>query len=262
MDVWRARQELAALPLFDKMLKEHPTRKLVSVGCGMCYEENNFMLSFSIPRGRMIMVDPNPTSYVAPDDRASAIPYLSIDYPTVDHLIKASPEIVGNCILMLWNSDIGYNVYDLHAVRNLCPLNILIATDLNYSISSYVIQSWFDSLGIKLPRNHSGRRNFVDKPERWFPSKGSYKIAEQIDWRHQEKNPKDTIGHFCILRISKSADAPDTNTFDMDFSLFKKENEKNLQNEQRLTKFSEMLMTNFGLNGNDLMSIAANMLKS
>jgi hypothetical protein len=97
---------------------------LISIGSGTgCYE---YEMTHGRPdlRARLILVDPDPESFrQEPTSERELRPHFA----TTQDLLKARPEVVEACILLLiWPSPAPLVPYDLEAVEQLRPKGILI----------------------------------------------------------------------------------------------------------------------------------------
>lgn len=89
---------------------------IVSVGSGNQLVENH--AGWTYPGLNIITVD-NFSSNFCKGLRVA-------DYPTVEKLLEARPELVGNCVLLLIWPEPNKSTYDYEAVQLLNPLNVLI----------------------------------------------------------------------------------------------------------------------------------------
>lgn len=96
---------------------------IVSVGSGTgAYE---FAMTQGKPalRKRLILVDPDPYSFQSRRTDGAELPP---DFATVPDLVKARPEVVGNCVLLLiWPSP-NESHYDFDAIYELNPRGIFL----------------------------------------------------------------------------------------------------------------------------------------
>ena len=93
---------------------------IISVGSGNGMVDKEIIATYRKHFGediKITLVDPNPD--------------YEVDFRVVDDLIRARPEIVGNCIvLILWPDPMGENDgYDIDAIRELRPLAALVLYD-------------------------------------------------------------------------------------------------------------------------------------
>lgn len=244
---WVLSQLQNAYSIFDEHFVKDDTfrhQKIVSVGCGACLAEYMFQKYFKIERERMIMVDPDPNSYSPATNKKL---YLEIDYPTVDKLVQSKPEIVGDCLLILWNSETSFAHYDLEAVRKLKPNRVLIATDLGHSINSYLMHYWLDSIGLsKIRTKHCiiSLGNMIKNPSRWFPTPGTYTVGQCVTWTEVDGVSKRNV-HYSIVLLKKSCCQNDSNNFDSNFDTFVAENKQKIDEVKMFSEQLKKTLSNF-----------------
>lgn len=95
---------------------------LVSVGCGTATIEEHTELLFPDMQ-RITLIDPHVTSF-SRAKRVSDAPFEA-HFKTVHDFLVAHPDAYGNCVLILiWPSP-DYATYDIEAVFQLHPINIV-----------------------------------------------------------------------------------------------------------------------------------------
>jgi hypothetical protein len=96
-----------------QFLNAYPGLNLISIGSGNGLLENQIRILFGI---NIICIDPNPESYSPP-------PIVIIpDFPSVEALIDGSPQLVGNCLILLNWCNPNESRYDFDAIQSLRPI--------------------------------------------------------------------------------------------------------------------------------------------
>lgn len=115
------------------------TIAVVSVGSGNGVVERKLNDDLEI---KVICVDPEPNRYLSCAD-----PMLP-DYPSVPALVAARPEIQGNCILLLNWASPNESTYDIEAVRDLRPLDVVAVVETTTGIAGGCeFHSWLEASG-------------------------------------------------------------------------------------------------------------------
>lgn len=95
-------------------------KNVVSVGSGTGKYEKWLMDSSLLEQCKWILVDPDPQSF----DKAKIA--IKPHYSNVKELVAASPDLAGNCILLLLWPNAMASTYDYEAVALLQPLGIVV----------------------------------------------------------------------------------------------------------------------------------------
>jgi len=171
---------------------------LVSVGSGL----GHFESIYEKKSGRVITcVDPAPYSW------NTGAPSRLPDYPTVDDLLKAKPELKSNCTLLLFWASPNNSTYDVDAILKLDPQNIVIVYESIGAAGSQYLHAWLQSIGA--PNGNSiGKSIVYDEIPHVYHFLSSYEMGT----RGFTDNTK------CVALISKdkNLDVRDVPTRDYD----------------------------------------------
>jgi hypothetical protein len=96
-----------------QFLNAYPGINLISIGSGNGLLEDHIKTEFGT---NTICIDPNPESYSPPPIVTKP------DFPSVTALIERSPELVGNCLILLNWCNPNESRYDFDAIQSLRPI--------------------------------------------------------------------------------------------------------------------------------------------
>lgn len=122
---WFAKSDFHAYCICAMALNKcgNPSYPMISVGSGIGRIERAIELEHKVG---IICVDPNPESFNKRSEELKEDDYHMPDYALVTDLVKAKPELIGKCSLLLIWPDPCDSVYDMEAVVLLRPVSIVV----------------------------------------------------------------------------------------------------------------------------------------